>query len=384
MKTFWMKAWVGGLLAVAPIFAAEIAPIGAGAWAVGSSNFEVNATPPKPMEDYLKGKGTGGESTFVTDILEHPTDALVTTAAVPAGKAAFGRLAETKLPLAIYVLYPTTRENPRADYKFPYTNTGDNVFPHMQRAGEKPLLPEPGKRWPLIVYSHGYESHGLWDLEHMKALAAHGFIVAYIFHGDGRGSLESGVNLRPLEFETALDFLLGHPDYGPLIDPARIGVSGASFGGLTVLAAMGGKFSSGPAPVAKVRVKAGFGLVPFMGASIGFWPFTMDVWPFGQDCAGLRAVRLPFLAVYAQDDKNVRPENVEKGVAQLGGTASAVMLDGEKHLVSKATWSDITTWEVLFFETWLKGDNDARKKLYGATSVAGGVNDHRTFLHVGP
>ncbi len=370
--------------AVAALAAAEIASIGPGAWPVGSSNFEANEKPPAPMIDYLKGRANAKEQRYIADVLANPAAALVTEVQIPDERARFGNFAGTKMPLALYVLYPTTAENPRAAYKFPYPDTGDNEFPHMQRAGEKPIFAASGAKWPLIVFSHGYEGHGLWDLEQLKVLASHGYIVVSVFHGDGRKSLESGVNFRPLELKAALDFILRHPDFGPAIDPEKIGVSGSSFGGYAVLAALGGKYLPSRERTGDPRIKAGFGLVPFMGERFGFWPFTQDVWPFGKDFAGLREVRTPFLAVYGEKDTNVHPRNVEAGVAQIAGTASAVMLDGEKHLVSKAVLSDVYTWEILFFDAWLKGDTEARKKLYGATSVAGGVHDHRTYLHAGP
>jgi hypothetical protein len=69
------------------------------------------------------------------------------------------------------------------------------------------------------------------------------------------------------------------------------------------------------------------------------------------------------------------------GIARISGPAAAVMLDGEQHLLSKKVWTDVYTWELLFFNTWLRGDAEARKLLYGGTSVQGGVNDHKTYQH---
>jgi predicted dienelactone hydrolase len=359
--------------------AAEIPPIGPGPYAVGSSNLEVPNQPASPMVDYLKGKSVSGKLTYLANILTHPDAALVTKVDVPANPAIYGRLAGSSLPLVLYVLYPTSSENQRADYKFPYPSTSDNVFPHMQKAGEKPIFAGNAARFPLIVYSQGYEGHGLWDLEQLKFLAAHGYMVVDIFHGDGRANLESNLAIRPIALKAALDFILNNPDFGPAIDPDRIGVSGSSFGGYTILAAMGGKYLPSVEPVADPRIKAGFGLVPFMGGTFGFWPFITDAWVFGKDFAGLRTVQTPFLAVYGEKDTNVSPQSVTGGIARISGPAVTVMLDGEKHLLSKQVWSDVYTWELLFFNTWLRGDAEARKLLYGGTSVQGGVNDHKTY-----
>ena len=65
------------------------------------------------------------------------------------------------------------------------------------------------------------------------------------------------------------------------------------------------------------------------------------------------------------------------------GVTTAIMLDGEPHLVSDAANLDIRTWETLFFNAWLKDDAAARKTLESATSVRGGVPDHRTLQQVG-
>jgi len=120
----------------------------------------------QPMGDFLNGKVTPQHPVYLADILTHPESAFALQVAVPADRKTFGAHAGTRIPLVLYVLYPTTKDNPRADYTFPYTETGDNVFPHMQRAGEKPIFPDAAARYPLIVYSGGYNTHGLWHLSH--------------------------------------------------------------------------------------------------------------------------------------------------------------------------------------------------------------------------
>ena len=62
------------------------------------------------------------------------------------------------------------------------------------------------------------------------------------------------------------------------------------------------------------------------------------------------------MAIYGEKDTNVPPRSVMGGIAQMSGPASAVMLDGEQHLFSKEVWTDVYTWELLFFNTWLRGD----------------------------
>jgi len=365
------------------LLGAELDPIGPGPFSVGSTNMEVMAPAGQPMGDFLNGKVTPQHPVYLADILTHPESAFALQVAVPADRKTFGAHAGTRIPLVLYVLYPTTKDNPRADYTFPYTETGDNVFPHMQRAGEKPIFPDAAARYPLIVYSGGYNTHGLWHLSHLKWLASHGYIVVDIFHGDNRWeSFGSAMAVRPLEFRAALDFVLQHADFVHAIDVGRIGASSASAGGHTILCAMGGINPASPNPsLADPRIKAGFGLVPFMGSSMGIWPFKQDAWYFGKDYAGLRSVRVPFFAVYGEKDGNVVPAGVEAGVRAMSGPATAVMLDGETHSLSGSTTSDVNTWEILFFDAWLRDDAHAHQLLETGTSVRGGVNDHRTIQH---
>ncbi len=378
-------AALASLTAFERLSSAEIEPIGPGPFAVGSTNMEVTVPVKAPMVDYLNGKSVANHVTYLSDILARPDSAMLLKIDVPANPAVFHAQAGTRIPLVLYVLYPTVRDNPRSDYKFPYAETGDNVFPHMQGPGEKPLFADARAKYPLIVYSGGYNTHGLWHLAHLKVLAANGYIVVDIFHGDNRGaSFDGNMELRPMELRAALDFVLGHPDFAGAIDRERIGASGASGGGHTILVAMGGFDPTGRHPSAgDPRIKAGVGVVPYMGGVLGVWPFTMDDWPFGQDYSGLKPVRRPFLALYGQKDKNVPPEGVEAGVRAMSGPTTAVMLDGETHSLSQGAEADVNTWEVLFFNAWLRNDDKARRQLALGTSVRGGGRDHKTIQQAG-
>ncbi len=361
---------------------AEIEPIGVGTYALAATNLEVTPRAETPMFDYLNGKMTSKSTVYLTDILTHPEAVPTLTIPVPANRAVFGALAGKSIPVVLFAMYPTTHDNPRPDYAFPYKDTGDKVVPHMQRPGEKPIFAAPGK-FPLIVLSGGYNTHALWHFEHMKLLASHGYIVVDVQHGDGRGpSFEGNLALRPIELKAAIDWALQSADFAGAIDATRIGVLGQSAGGHTAAAALGGTDPTGRVPtVADPRVKMAFGLVPFMGGSMGIWPMKLDMWFYGEDHAGLRSVRAPYFALYGGSDSNVPPEGVEDAVKAMSGSAIAVKLDGEKHGFTEAARTDWKTWEVLVFEAWLRGDPAARQKLESATSVKGGVNDHVTIRH---
>ncbi|RYG39060.1 MAG: hypothetical protein EON93_00755 [Burkholderiales bacterium] len=361
--------------------AAEIAAFAPGPHAVGSTNLQV--TPPKdrPVIDYLNGSKDGA---YLPAILTHPPAVPQLQVTVPASAPGAGAFGGKPQPMVLHILYPTPASNPRPDYAFPYKDTGDAVVPHMQGPADKPLLADPAAKYPLIVYSGGYNTHGLWHLAHLKGLASHGYIVVNLFHGDARapGYVES-VALRQAGVRAALDFMLKDPVLGPAIDPSRIGASGASAGGLTVLAMLGGVEPKFPAHNPRdPRIKAGFGLVPFMGTSFGIWPFQTDAWHLGRDFEGLAAVKTPFFAVYADQDKSVSPDSVRAGVRRVRGPVWAVELPGEGHLLSPAAEREAYSWELTFFDAYLRDNAEAKAKLVLSTKISGGKGK-MTFTSAG-
>ena len=337
----------------------SIQAIPPGPYSVGSSNLEANV-PSEQMVSYLNGARIGGKQRYLSELLKNPASALQFDAVLPTAPASvFGVFEGKPLPIVLYAFYPTVRDNVRPDYKFPYADTEDNVLPHMQSATEGPIFSADQEKYPLIVYSPGYEAHCLWDVDHMKVLASHGYIVACIFYGDGRGDWAGNIGMRPVVLKQAMDYFLAHPDYRDAIDTNRIGISGASFGGYTVLTALGGQRVSGLPAMPDDRVKAGFATVPALDSKDYFVR------------NGLRAIQKPFLAVYAGNDKIVRKEDVESRIKELQGPTASVRFDNEAHVLSRAAWPLVHTWEVLFFNTWLKGDRAAGQTLYSAGSVAG-------------
>ena len=363
--------------------AAELEPIGPGPFELATTNLEVTPRADVPMFDCLNGKTTSAGTVYLTDILAHPEAVPTLTIAVPGNRRPFGPMAGHSIPLVLLVMYPTAHDNARPEYVFPYKDTGDSRLPHMQRAGEKPIFAAGPGKFPLIVLSGGYNTHAMWHLNQLKSLASHGYVVIDMLHGDGRGpSFECNLALRVLELRATIDYALQSSDFAGAIDPARIGAIGQSAGGHTILAAMGGTDPTGRIPAAAdPRIKAGFGLVPFTGRSAGFWPMKLDMWYFGEDRAGLHSVRTPFLAVYGENDVNVPPDGVEAAVRAVSGPAAAVMLEGQTHQLYVASQSDVDTWEILFFDAWLKDDAAARRQLESGTSVRGGVGDHKTIAH---
>ncbi len=353
----------------------------AGPYAVAMSHLEVKEQPDNQvMLSYLLGQPS--EAHYVRDILLQPEATPTVIVQVPDQPERYGSWAGKTWPVVLLIAYPTTESNPRTDYEFPYTDTGDRTLSHMHQPGDQPLFAEvPGGKFPLIMMSGGYRTHSLWYIHHMRAIAQQGYIVVDLFHGDGRETeFAAALALRSLAFKAALDYVLAHPDYGPSIDVDRMGAVGESGGGHTVLTALGGFDPKQRLPaVPDPRIKAAVGVVPFMGASFGFWPSAVDGWYFGKNHAGLSAVSKPYLAIYGGKDKNVKPKGVMGGIRAVAGPSMAVRLPEEAHLFSHAAHQDARTWELLFLDAFVRNNPAARAQLAVATEVAGGARDEVTY-----
>ena len=106
--------------------------------------------------------------------------------------------------------------------------------------------PVSGPRRPLILLSHGNGGTASGLAWFGTALAAHGFIVVAVNHPGNNaleGSTVDGFSLfwlRAVDLSAIIGAVLDDKLFGRLIDPARIGAAGHSFGGYTVIATAGG------------------------------------------------------------------------------------------------------------------------------------------------
>lgn len=123
---------------------------------------------------------------------------------------------------------------------------GPPVVPFFSAgSAARDAVPAGGTRRPLILLSHGFGGTAS-DLAWLgAALAKHGFIAVAVNHPGNNGLEDYTVEgsslgwLRAVDL-SALDALLEDKTFGTVIDPARIGAAGHSFGGYTVIATAGG------------------------------------------------------------------------------------------------------------------------------------------------
>lgn len=346
-----------------------------GPYEVASSNFEVVDQIPTNIVDYLKGGFDNGSPVYISSLLKYPNEALSITVNVPDDPSLYEEHAGTQFPIAGYVVYPTAITNTNEDYIFPFIGEGVRTFPKMDKPGDFPKFADGFTRFPLIVRSHGFRSHGLWDLYEMRFLASHGYVVACLFHGDDRlRDSQSQYTLRTLSVHEFITNLITHPKYGHLIDTQRIGISGTSFGGYTGLALLGGKYLNHPSSVNDHRIKAGFATVPWIG-SVGNKPFM-------EDHSGIVGVDDPFMAVIAEHDQIADPQLIMDALQHTSGLTLAFVLKGEGHGLTELGAKEARTLEVLFFDSFLKHSGTTRAILLGETFVFGGLEDHKIIQRI--
>jgi predicted dienelactone hydrolase len=197
-----------------------------------------------------------------------------------------------------------------------------------------PIVADTVQR-PLVMFSHGASSNGLLYAWFAESLAAHGYIVATLYHYRANTYdlsalyLRSKLWQRPRDISLDITWLLKDKTWGPHIDAGKIGVAGHSQGGFTALWIGGARVNpdlflayqtawknnpvvpaylraqmpldAGPArDVRDTRVKAVMAMAPG------------DLPGFGMDEAGLSHLAIPtYIIVGARDTQAPPKENAE-------------------------------------------------------------------------
>jgi hypothetical protein len=417
MTTFLIRA--AALLALAASLGARafnhtdtVQPIAPGKLDVACTNIEQDASliaPGASASDYWEGRN----GHYITDILRNPQSAVHFTAQVPDKRNLYVNHAGGTIPYVAIVCYPTSRNNTDADYTLP--GTGD-VIPHMQKPGALPQiipaneyastlapgLPLPNtpgvQPLPLIVYSHGLTGSPISSgyVSVMTELAAQGFMVAGVFHGDPRfsrvriedvsdffylltsfGDVVELEMVRPLSLKQMLDLLLADPGLSPGIDASRIGGFGASMGGaaMTMLAGADATTTLGEhcdTPEHDPRIRAFVGYVPWAGYSF--------LNGFCHQQSGAKLVNKPYLAISGTDDTTAPLTQMKQALNNFTNTRYMVEWQGGKHELRPEDAGDLFTWMVNFFDAYLdvKADPGAFGRFVRMNTVVGGRADTMT------
>ena len=226
------------------------------------------------------------------------------------------------LPLTIW--YPATvpAGSPAAHYVVntpgPAANGGRTGF---ASASSPPIV---GKRFPLVVFSHGYRNWAVGFSDLAEGLASHGYVVASIDHRDieptspdaAKASFARVVATRSADQRLVIAQLARSAKTGPLAnvyDPGEIALIGYSMGGFGALATAGAGFDPASnlyklAPGGALAPYAGGGSLVVKGAPAGvkaivaFAPWggaePLRAW----SAAGLAKVTTPTLFVVGDHD----------------------------------------------------------------------------------
>jgi predicted dienelactone hydrolase len=387
-----------------------VSPLAPGRFEVACSNIEQDAEriaqfglPPADFWD-----GTGGR--YITEILSQPSSALRINAVSPDRWRLYPGTAGETVEYVAIVCHPTTRTNTDPDYTLPGT---DDVVPHMLPPGVEPRLisnseylatlgiqaspapPAGPAKMPLIVYSHGLAGSpiGKGYINVMVQLAAQGYMVAAIFHGDPRfsrvrlgdfddylyafiyyGRIAEMMLLRPIALKTMTDVLLDHPGYSPAIDADRIAGFGASMGGQAMAHLLGARITTtlGLACTETVqdpRIKAAFAYVPYSGQS--WLPAFCD------DQRGAEGVTRPFMAMTGSHDTTAPEKMSEQAINRMKGSRYMISLLGGQHELRTQDAGDLFAWMLTFLNAYLdvRADPGAMARLIRMAQVRGGRAD---------
>jgi predicted dienelactone hydrolase len=230
--------------------------------------------------------------------------------------------------LAFALFYPAA---PLATAASPYKMT---FFINLHLFVDAPIAGDKLKR-PLVMFSHGAGSNGLYYAWFGEYLASHGYIVAMLYHYRAN-TYDSTVMYtrsklwqRPRDISLIVTGLLKDPIWGLHIDADKIGVAGHSQGGFTSLWIGGARVNpklflayqafwrNNPVVPANLRAELPLDATPARDVRDGRVKAVFSMAPgdlpgFGMDEAGLRQLTIPtYIIVGARDTQAPPKDNAE-------------------------------------------------------------------------
>ena len=401
----WVAAWLP-FAAQAFNHTDTVPPVPAGKFNVACTNIEQNASliaPGASPSDYWEGRN----GHYITDIMVNPTPVTDFFVPVPDNRTLYVNHHASSVPFVAIICYPTPAANTDPGYTLP--GSGD-VIPHMQPAGQPPKFLTVGEYYqtqglenpfsetngftaqlPTIVFSHGLTGSPISTgyVTVLTQLAAQGYIVAGVFHGDPRFSLVRIENLsdalyllahfsevvelealRPLSLKVMLDKLLADPAFSKGISTTQIGGFGASMGGAAMTYLAGGWMSTTigahcDEPVHDPRISAFAGYVPWAGYS--FLP------AYCNNQSGAAFVNRPYLAISGTADTTAPLTQMKQAVNLFTDTRYMVEMTDGQHELRPQDAPMVMTWLVTYFNTYLHvaGGTPAFGQLARMNNVSG-------------
>lgn len=136
-----------------------------------------------------------------------------------------------------------------------------------------------GRKWPLIVYSHGTNGAPDNNMHLVNALVGRGYVVAAPAYP--LSSLKTYTRIRMTDISDVveqtrdiafvIDRLLADPTFAGLIDPSRIGTTGHSLGGVTSYFTSFGVQTRDPRIGAVALTGAGDPVQTALSGNMGLW-----------------------------------------------------------------------------------------------------------------
>jgi predicted dienelactone hydrolase len=262
--------------------------------------------------------------------------------------------------LTVEIWYPAAEDtSPGTTYE---TILRDGATPvTLEGRAARDAEPLRGKRYPLVILSHGYPGNRFLMAHLGENLASKGYVVASIDHPqstyDDQGVFAATLFHRPSDQRFVLDSLaLLQSPLGNIINDQNTAVIGYSMGGYGALILAGGgvteaatAFSYAPPAGLLARHQAGSETLAALTdprvkavVAIGPWGRTADFW----GAEGLGAIRTPLLLVAGSVDDVSRYDAIRRIFAETrGATRHLLTFDNANHNAGAPIPAPFESWQ---------------------------------------
>jgi predicted dienelactone hydrolase len=279
----------------------------------------------------LARRGELGVGTVLQDFALAPRARITTTGAIT------GNLPVEPRSLKVRIWYPANvaASAPRVRFTHDVALPGRPLFPWATQGVAADAAPAlTGKRFPLILLSHGYGGWSEYASNLAESLAAKGYVVAAIDHADmpfdsTRTFLMSFGNVlldRAQDQREVLDLILKRAGsektgFASLIDRDKIGLIGYSMGGYGALATAGAPYDATSKTISQLPATAQKSLFAADPATSSRIKALVTISPWGGQpdnrvwkAEALAQIKAPVLMIAGDHDDVV---NFKEGVSWI-------------------------------------------------------------------